>query len=524
MKKTIIFAAVAAVLGTASCNFEDLNRNPNTVQVGEIYAYNCLEPLIYGTAQNIQQFTWFWNNELVQMSAYTAGATRQEHQYQVTDGNWQSIWDAYARYGYDAHHMIQLARKDEDKFLEGVGLVMKVHCLSNLVSLFGDIPYDEAYRGQEGITTPKFEAEEEVFNKLLRDLESANVILAENPKTSKAELDGMYNGNASNWRKYANSLKIRLLCRMASADDKYWAEIAGILANPDQYPVFESNDDNAFVTFSGTDPYMSYFGKDKTTDADFTGHRITEQMVKMTLILDKDGNATYQDPRLAFWAKMRGKKWKGTVAGCSEGERTSIDKDTAIPNAAILKRADMPAFYMDYSELLFIYAEGVMKGKLTMPESAKAYYEAAVTASMEKWTEFTAVASTIKPIKKADITKFLASDLAAYDKAGTEGALYGSAEELLHSQKWLSLYYVLFEPYHEWRRTEYPLLTIGSGTTPNNNELPTRLGYPNYTASSNRANVQEALDRMGGENDMHTALWWSYKKQHDGTHRNAANQ
>lgn len=153
----------------------------------------------------------------------------------------------------------------------------------------------------------------------------------------------------------------------------------------------------------------------------------------------------------------------------------------------------MPAFLMDWSELLFIYAEGVLNGKLTMPLTAKEYYEAAVTASMEKWSSFSGMADNLRPIKPADADKFLASSLASFDKAGEEGALYATKEELLLSQKWLSLYYVLFESYNEWRRTEFPLLTIGEGTMANDFELPTRFGYPNYTVSSNAQHVGEAL-------------------------------
>ena len=91
---------------------------------------------------------------------------------------------------------------------------------------------------------------------------------------------------------------------------------------------------------------------------------------------------------------------------------------------------------------------------------------------------------------------------------------------MILSQKYLSLYYCGFEQYNEWRRTEYPILTIGSGTDSNDYELPTRFAYPNYTATSNKLNVQKALERMGGDDDMHTALDWSYKKLSGGQHRN----
>ena len=65
------------------------------------------------------------------------------------------------------------------------------------------------------------------------------------------------------------------------------------------------------------------------------------------------------------------------------------------------------------------------------------------------------------------------------------------------------------EAYHEYRRTGYPVLTIGEGTIYNDQILPTRMGYPNTTISTNMENANAALQQMGGENNMKTPVWWS---------------
>ena len=120
---------------------------------------------------------------------------------------------------------------------------------------------------------------------------------------------------------------------------------------------------------------------------------------------------------------------------------------------------------------------------------------------------------------KADIDKYLASSLGSYDLAGTDRSIYGGKEEFIAAQKWLSLLWVGWEQFHEWRRNEYPVLTIGEGTVYNDHELPTRFVYPSYTVSSNKLNVENALSRMSGDNSMHTPLDWSWKKL-TGSHRN----
>ena len=64
------------------------------------------------------------------------------------------------------------------------------------------------------------------------------------------------------------------------------------------------------------------------------------------------------------------------------------------------------------------------------------------------------------------------------------------------------------EAYHEYRRTNYPELTIGEGTVFNDYILPTRFAYPTTTLATNAVNSEEAINNMGG-NDMKTPIWWS---------------
>ena len=116
----------------------------------------------------------------------------------------------------------------------------------------------------------------------------------------------------------------------------------------------------------------------------------------------------------------------------------------------------------------------------------------------------------------AAIETLLKSNIASYDAVNAGTSPYKTVEELVLSQKWLSLFWNGFEPYHEWRRSEYPILSIASGTK-NDHEMPSRFQYPMTVRTSNSVNMSVALDRMGGPNDMHTPLWWSYKAVNNGS-------
>ena len=521
MKTNRIVLAIAAVAVIASCtkNFEEINHNPNKVTYGDVQASNMFEPLVYGLAGSYQEHGGYWVNNLIQYTCYVSGAVRYlATYYQLSAGNWESVWDTYARRGADAQHMIDLARTPgkEDPFYEAVGLIMKVQCLYTLTSIFGDIPYTEAYQRGENLT-PKFESQETVLNLMVADLDAATAILATAKAPMTAALDPMYGGSPAKWRKFANALRMRILCLETGIDDKYWASIQTMIDSPADYPVFTSNSDNAKVVFQEVDPYRNSMGPTAVSSF-FDAYNLTEQMIKMTVVKNAEGNDVYQDPRLVIFADQKGGKWTGAKAGCLKTEmQDETAKKPAEMNKSVLWRDSMDAFLMDWSEILFIEAEGVLAGKLNVAgETAQSLYEAAVTASIQKWAPYISYNKKYRDITPAMITEYLASDLASYDKVGADG-LYKSAEELILSQKYLSLYWAGgWEPYAHWRRTEYPVLTIGDGTEANGYELPSRFGYPNYTESTNRENVNAALQRMGGKNDMHLALDWSYKKKHGG--------
>lgn len=524
MKKYLISLIILTSLISCTKDFTEINTNPNKIEFGKIAATSLYEPLVYGIGINVQYQAWFYANELVQVTAFTGGATTQIHQYQIPDGQWQSLWDNFARFGFDAHHLIAQAVNQEDKYMEALGLIWKVYELSNLSALFGDVPYSEAYMQNEN-TAPVFDSQERLAEQFVADLDSAAVILKRRPTILKPGLDRMYADNYMKWIKFANSLKLRILCRMSGINDSYWAQIQEIVNDPGTHPVFSDNSDNAHIPFMDVDPYRSYWKQNNVTSASFCNHRFCQNMIDMMAQFNTAGNVVFEDPRLPLYATQKGGKWKGSRGGVPSSEFKQYDSGSAVPNFNILTDSCVPAFLMDYSEVLFILAEGVEKEKITVAgQTAKSLYEAAVRASITKWAAYGHLLSKPIIVRSADVETLLQGPLASYDLAAAQdgSSIYSSAEELIACQKFLSLYFVGFEVYNEWRRTEYPAFEVADGTSSNGYEVPTRLGYPNYTVASNSSNVQAALARMGGEgaqNNMHLALDWSYAGIY-GTHRN----
>ncbi len=508
-----ICAGMLLATAVVACtdNFEATNTNPNKMTVGDIKAYGMFEPLLYNGASAWQNYTWYWNNELVQFTAFTGGVTREEHRYKIADGDWKSVWNKYASMANNAIHMKELAEEQDVPAVKAVALTLKVLYLSNLTDMFGDIPYSEAFKAREGGTLkPVFDSQKEVYRQMFEELEQANDLYAGNPVFEKTGIDGMYGGDMQKWRKFNNSLYLRLLCRVSGRSEMgVSTKMTEILNNASAYPIFASNADNATVKFTGADPYVNYFGNTLENNFSSSGRKLAQQFIKMTVVTE-NGAQTYVDPRLPIFGKKNPSTgsnpkqlWIGTVAGCTREEMSEVDKGTSWLNAAVFCRGNAPADFMDYAEVQFILAEAALKGTISGGASkAKEYYEAGVKASMEKWAPFGAYSETPVTITEDDITMFLSSALGSWDNASDKTAL-------IAHQKFLALFWIGMEPYHEIRRTGYPELTIGGGTTYNDFTFPTRFGYNATTLATNYEHTMEALTRMGGANDMKTPVWWS---------------
>lgn len=99
---------------------------------------------------------------------------------------------------------------------------------------------------------------------MLEELELANSLYNASLGLDDPTKDGIYGGDIAKWQKFTNTLRLRLLMRVSGRNNAFTPtvgeQINQIISNPGKYPVFESNDDNATVKFSGSaEYYKTYF-------------------------------------------------------------------------------------------------------------------------------------------------------------------------------------------------------------------------------------------------------------------------
>src|SRR6185312_3901254 len=96
---------------------------------------------------------------------------------------------------------------------KAISIICQSWIYSILTDTYGDIPYSQSNLGRDSLLfEPRFDAQKDIYADIFQKLEQANLMLDSN-KAIVASGDPVYNGNVGRWRKFGNSLYLRLLLR-----------------------------------------------------------------------------------------------------------------------------------------------------------------------------------------------------------------------------------------------------------------------------------------------------------------------
>lgn len=267
--------------------------------------------------------------------------------------------------------------------------------LSTVTDTYGDVPYFEACEGYtQNKFSPAYDEQKEIYRDMFEKLELANEMLADGTDFDALE-DYMYDGKVALWRKFGNSLYVRLLMRVALKDESEpngerldaVTKLNEIFSNPGAYPVFESRADAANVKF------------DATVNAQYTPfHNLRAGLWNNNMICERlmdemyDTEAGLKDPRVNYYFD----KLVGVPTQITYNElMTYFDVAAHYRRNVIQDRDHFPL--MNYSELYFIWAEAAYRGWIA--GTPKEYYRTAVSEAVYEWTD--------NP--SADLTSFLSN-------------------------------------------------------------------------------------------------------------------
>ena len=495
MKFTIIPKVAALLLVTTallvSCtkNFEELNTDPNRpkevtpgVMLGQMQ-YKFVTRSIDGS----RRFT----HELMQVTAPRSSVNGGIHRYVITPSSNDFLWTGFYTSLTDVQDMYNIASKLNESNYMAISLIYKSWAYSILTDAFGDLPYSQSTQASTGVLKPAFDQQKDIYPQILKDLATANTLL-NNTKALTYGGDFLYNANTltgstnegiNRWKKFCNSLRLRLLLRISkrSGEIDVNSEINAILADPVKNPVFTSTADDAIFRFPGTFPFFNPYYNARLSD-----WRQGDYYTK--LFINKMN--TDEDPRRAVWATQVAVNGANVYQGIDSGYPSSteyvVDKNSSYSDG--LKTLPQLGIMMTYAEVEFIKAELALKGFATGNPPQK-HYENGITASMAQW----GVALPAGYLQKAGV---------AYNSgAGIDAQL-----QQIMLQKYYAFYFVDYQSWFEKRRTGYPVLPRGAGI-PDGNLFPSRCPYPVYLQSLNPDNLAKAVTVMGGDNS-NVKVWW----------------
>ncbi|MDR1343660.1 MAG: SusD/RagB family nutrient-binding outer membrane lipoprotein [Prevotellaceae bacterium] len=507
MKNKVTAIAAALLLAAGCSNYLDVNHDPDAL--AEIPDAKALLPAAeVSIANNLMGWDFgfgagFWVEYWTQ--SYTASQFKTLCEFQPED--FGTAYLSLTREAMaDLNRMIALSTGDEDKGYYFIAEALSIFTWQIITDVWGDMPYSEALKGNEGILHPKQDKGEDIYADLLTRVDKLLEV-----DLSEALVDGRYDfifeGDLEAWQFFAVGLKLKLMLRLSQTPGFNNEEVHQfIVENEEALYYLAAYYEGAKIPGSVWDD--SREGKRhplREFEAGGAGYFSANVIGCKTFV---DYLKENSDPRLetlfegtegAFFGDFDSKE-------DSDENGTTDDKETY---STVVFDGNTNLFIMSGWEVAFYMAEVfACAGDL---DNAQRYYELGV---------------------KLSLTQHGVDDLSIIESGGYAEWQGGTAEQCVKQiamQKWVaSCNYQHIEAFLERNRTKYPAvnemdiaadrkaafvnfpvgeLTISvRGRARLNGNLPASPLYPEeYIFRNNNAPAQKP--------DIGQKVWWNQKQE-----------
>ncbi|WP_121811160.1 SusD/RagB family nutrient-binding outer membrane lipoprotein [Mucilaginibacter kameinonensis] len=472
--KYISILSAAVLLSVTSCKKDllKINQNPNGSQTAQpdyllTAATKATADTYWGVANNMDAsllFVQYWSK-----IQYT-----DPDRYIYASSAFEELWSTgYAKSIVNLNQIIKLADAQGNTNYKGVALILRSWTFSLLTEAYGNIPYKQAANIDQYLT-PAYDAQKDVYFALLDDLKAAQAAL--DPSGKAIAGDVIYSNNIASWKKFANSLRLRIALRIADREPAKAKQVLDdIKAEGGSY--ISSNAETAQLVYLDSpnqNPVSNLF--DTRDD-----YRISKTIVDKLFAL--------KDPRLPIYAAptqdATPQTYVGLPNGLLVGDASNYGFTKTSKPGTYFRAPHAPAVILSYAESLFDRAEAAARGFTT--EDATSLYNQAVTAALAQYG-----------IASADIATYVAQAAVKYDAS--------NYKKSIGEQKWIALFGQGLEGWTEWRRLDYPQLQPAvAGTL--NGKIPVRFIYPGTEQSLNKTSYQSAVAAQGAD-ALTTKLWF----------------
>ena len=382
-------------------------------------------------------------------------------------------------------------QKENEIFLRAAQVILYDQA-TQAVDLWGDIPFSEAgMLNKTGeLIYPKFDNASKIYDVVLQDLQSISDYFEKPALSTSIQLtfskqDILLNGNLDLWRRYTNSLRLRLLMRISYVEEASARnEVITMLSNSEKYPML--NDEN--YKPSGNDillhPLANYTDDLHAAFADWTNYPapyfVLEKVLKpandlrIPVLFDKYGSMLNNH-------FVPNKEFNAMPLNLSSVEQQAgVGKYAILDSVTFLYNPKLPGVIMTSAEVNFLRAEAFERWGGGDPASE---YKKGIKHSIDFYYYLNSLntKNAQAPPSIQEINKFLNETLLIQ--------YTGSSEEKLAkiwTQKWTHFGFLQTgQRWAEQRRTSYPRLEFFPGTLPGYELPPSRLTYPSSERTFN---------------------------------------
>ena len=515
--KFILPVALVFTFITSCQDLDELNINPNGVDP-ETADLNLLLSTIETSIGRTVVSLGFGDIAGVMQHTQKDGWSSGHNDYDWD--NQSKSWSGYYGILRNNDEFYQKAMDGDYTFHQGVGLVMKAYTFGLITDLWGDAPYSQALKAEEGAEyfKPAYDSQADIYTAILADLETANTLLSQSQSSYSninATQDLIYGGDVGKWRKFANSLALRYYMRL-SAKDPGTAEagINKITSSPGTYPLITDAEDDANISYIGSSPSDSW-PSNTVFDTSPSGSYMRLKLCG-TLV---DVLQNLNDPRLGVWAnkiEIPLVLVSGTdVDEIVDGERhvsqdivddyettwgVGIDYDPefvgippsvfAAPQYNLNPNLEQGVYNPHASQLNDIYKETSGDLLLMRIMSAAEVNFILSEAALYGWAPGTPEEHYANGVEQSLVAWGVGDAFDGY----ITGAPYSGLESIIE-QKWIASWTAAAESWFDYRRTGLP--DFQTGESAKREKLPLRFYYHfDDEISLNTENAEAAIDQL----------------------------
>lgn len=387
-----------------------------------------------------------------------------------------------------------------------------------VVDLHGDIPWSAAGKlstngGDYESSFATYDSAESIYTKMLDDLKAFSDEL--NAMTIKTAIltgfktqDILNRGDIAAWKRYCNSLRLRMLTRVSGVtafQSRANSEIAAILADATKYPIVTKNADNIQINvFDVAANGLNANGfRDGIESAGWNGNLAGKAMI--------DHMKAGADPRMRAifqpGAKDSAKTYLGVDPLVNENDQATLiagGKVSVFNWSTYSRNQFFPGVVINAAEVSLILAEYYSKaGK---DAEAKTAYENGIKQSIEFYYNVRALSNNNDA--GALTARTPAEETAYIGSTDVNWATNTDKIKLIATQKWI--HFNIIQAYDAWaelRRLDLPKFSFQVDNTDPQTQPPLRWLLPASETIYNTANYE----KVKAKDNLNTKIFWDTK-------------